>query len=86
MSNVISINGNEIVHPGTAEPISSVVALAEELLELARTGRACGLAVSITYYDDTFVPRHAGNVHSLGSIGNITKLHALVLREHIDGK
>ena len=68
---VVSLRGVEVVPPGAPNP--RVVALAEELLNRARSGDLMGLAVSLYHADDTHSRRCAGPA-VMATIGNIERL------------
>ena len=58
---VVSLHGG--IHVGNpGEPDMSVVRMAEELLELARSGEINGLAVALNFTDRSSGTRHSGVV------------------------
>lgn len=72
--NVVSLNGAEIIAPGTPSP--KVIVLCEDLLERARSGEIMGVSVVYAYSDGAFGQGHEGQI----SYGLVGALEALKVR------
>ena len=75
---VVSLTGAEIIPPGTPKP--DLIALAEEILERARSGDLAGLSVVLKHADDTHSYRHHGPV-AYATIGCIETLKAWMVED-----
>lgn len=71
MSNLVSLRGEEIPAPGEVNP--EVVALAEELLELARSGEIHTLQAIFIHADETVGARQRGSTN-YRLLGMLTKI------------
>jgi hypothetical protein len=63
---VVALRGGEIVQPG--QPLPDLVALLEEVLEMARSGEIKGVALAMIHTDDCSSMRRCG-VQTRGLIG-----------------
>ena len=80
MSKIVSLHGGEIKPPGEALP--SVVELAEEVLEMAKSGEICGLFLVTHHSDRTYSRRMAGEANG-ATVGYLERLkHAICI--HLD--
>jgi len=74
---VVGLRGRDI-HDGRS-PVSDVVSLCEELLEMARAGEIIGLSAAWLFSDNATHKRATGHV-SLAMVGRIEQMKTDVLR------
>jgi hypothetical protein len=75
---VVSLRGGEIIPPG--EPRPNVIALAEQILERAKSGDLMGLSAVLYHSDDTHSMRSEGRV-TYATVGTFERLKHLLLRD-----
>lgn len=71
MSNIVGLRGEEIRPPGEVNP--EVVAIAEEILELARGGEIHSLVAVLVHADEAVGSRQRG-MSSYRLVGMMTKI------------
>lgn len=76
--NVVSLNGQQIVPPGTVRP--ELVTELKKLLAMAESGEIDGIAYAATYYDDATGSDQVGRV-TRSMLGSIELLKHLMCKE-----
>jgi hypothetical protein len=60
MSNIVGLRGDEFLAPGIAHP--ETAKLAEEILEMARSGEIQGLTAILSHHDAVVSARRTGRI------------------------